>query len=65
VHKVRIPKFFIQSTHDEFGPRDQFARFFESLPEPKHLDWVEASDHFFNNNLGGLESVVERIGFER
>ncbi|MBV9269080.1 MAG: alpha/beta hydrolase [Acidobacteriaceae bacterium] len=65
VHCVRGPKYFVQSTHDQFGPRDEFAPFFDSLPPPKHLDWVEACDHFFNDNLGGFEHVIERIGMAR
>jgi hypothetical protein len=65
VYQVRTPKFFIHSTHDEFGPRQEMTEFFESLPEPKHMDWIEASDHFFRDNLGAYEAVVERIGRER
>lgn len=62
VHHVTIPKYFIQSTHDEFGPREDFERFYASVPEPKRLDWVEASDHFFKDALDSFEAVVERIG---
>jgi alpha/beta superfamily hydrolase len=65
VAEVRIPKYFIQSTHDEFGPRDQLAEFVETLPEPKHLDWVPAADHFFRDNLDGFEAVIERVGKTR
>ncbi len=65
VHEVRVPKYFVQSTNDEFGPRSEFAEFFESLPEPKHLDWVEAGDHFFKGSLGEFEAVIERIGRKR
>lgn len=61
-YEVQAPKHFIQSTNDEFGPRAEFSAFYESLPEPKSLDWVEASDHFFKDNLDGYEAVVERIG---
>lgn len=65
VYQLRVPKSFVQSTHDEFGPRADFAPFFESLPEPKHLDWVEASDHFFKDALDPFEAVIERIGSAR
>lgn len=65
VYEVSAPKHFVQSTHDEFGPRSEFTAFYESLPQPKHLDWVEAADHFFKDNLDGYEAVVERIGRER
>ncbi len=65
VHEVSVPKFFIQSTHDDFGPQPEMQQFFHELPEPKHLDWVTALDHFFKDNLDGYEAVVERIGRER
>ncbi len=65
VYQVRVPKYFVQSTNDEFGPRADFAPFFDSLPEPKHLDWVEASDHFFKDALNSFECVIERVGSTR
>jgi uncharacterized protein len=65
VYEVRVRKYFVQSTHDEFGPRAEFAQFYESLPGPKHLDWVESSDHFFRDNLPGYEEAIERIGNDR
>lgn len=65
VHDIQVPKYFIQSTHDSFGPRPELTVFYESLPQPKRLDWVEAVDHFFKDNLDGFEAVVERIGRER
>jgi uncharacterized protein len=65
VDQIRIPKYFVQSTNDEFGPRLEFAAFYESVPEPKHLDWVEAADHFFRDGLDAYEGVIERIGRAR
>lgn len=62
---VTIPKYFVQSTNDEFGPRPEFEQFYKSVPEPKHLDWVEAEDHFFKNALDAYERVIERIGSTR
>jgi uncharacterized protein len=62
VYAVRAPKFFVQSTNDEFGPRPQMAEFFATLEEPKELHWVPAADHFFKDNLDELESVIEKIG---
>jgi len=59
---VRAPKYFVQSTNDQFGPRVDFLPFYDSVPDPKHLDWVEAADHFFAGALDELEAVVERIG---
>jgi len=64
-HNVRVPKYFVQSTHDEFGPAAELKEFFEALPEPKRLEWVEASDHFFRDALDGFEAAIEAIGRRR
>lgn len=65
VYQVRVPKYFVQSTHDEFGPMPDLTEFFNTLPELKCLDWVPAEDHFFRNALDAYENVIERIGRER
>ena len=65
VYQVRIPKDFVQSTHDEFGPKPDFQAFYDSLPEPKSLVWVEAEDHFFRNGLDAYESEIFRLGQSR
>jgi uncharacterized protein len=65
VANVRVPKFFVQSTNDQYGPRADFLPFYETVPDPKHLDWVEASDHFFAGGLNEFEAVVEHIGGTR
>ena len=53
-----VPRVFIQSTRDQYGPREEFQPFFDALPEPKRLIWVEAQDHFF---AGGLEELEEAV----
>lgn len=65
VYRVHVPKYFVQSTQDEFGPAAELSEFFHSIPEPKHLDWVTAEDHFFTGSLDAYEAVIERIGQER
>ena len=65
VYHVAVPKYFVQSTHDVFGPRDEMAEFFESLPQPKQIDWVQSADHFFRDALDQFEAVVEAIGNAR
>lgn len=64
-YQVRVPKYFVHSTHDEFGPQAQLREFFESLPEPKRLEWVEASDHFFRDALDAFEAIIMGIGQTR
>jgi hypothetical protein len=53
-----IPKIFIHSTHDEFGPRIDFERLYAGVAEPKQLIWIDADDHFFANALEELEERV-------
>ena len=53
-----VPRIFIQSTHDEFGPRTEFERLYGMLPGPKQIHWIEAGDHFFAGGLDQLEEAV-------
>ena len=54
-----IPKIFIQSTHDEFGPRLELENAYARFAEPKELIFIEATDHFFAGALDALEQAVE------
>lgn len=65
VYHVHVPKFFVQSTNDAFGPADDLTEFFKTLPEPKHLEWIPAADHFFRDALDAFENAIERIGRDR
>jgi uncharacterized protein len=51
-----VPKIFIQSTHDQFSPREEFERVYAGFGEPKRVVWIDAADHFF---AGALEQVEE------
>jgi len=53
-----VPKIFIQSTHDEFGPRQELEALYTTLPPPKQIHWVEAANHFFAGALDHLEATV-------
>ena len=65
VREVQISKFFIHSTNDQYGPRPDMQAFFDSLPPPKQLSWIEAEDHFFRSSLDAYEAEVERVGLLR
>ncbi len=65
VQQVTVPKYFIHSTNDSFGPRPDMESYFETVPDPKHLEWVEASDHFFKDALDNYEAAVQRAGLAR
>jgi alpha/beta superfamily hydrolase len=56
--RCATPKVFIQSTHDEFGPRPALETMFETFAEPKRLVFVEAGDHFFAGALDAFEEAV-------
>jgi alpha/beta superfamily hydrolase len=65
VKSVSIPKYFVQSTNDVYGPRADFQAFFDELPQPKQLVWVEAADHFFRDSLDAYEAAIAQIGTHR
>jgi len=52
------PKIFLQSTHDQFGPRAELEAQYARCAPPKELHWIEAADHFF---AGALEELEERV----
>jgi alpha/beta superfamily hydrolase len=52
------PRVFIQSTRDQFGPLEEIEPMVASLPEPKKLVLIEASDHFFSDALEKLEEAI-------
>jgi hypothetical protein len=53
-----VPRVFIQSIHDQFGPRETMESYFAALTGPKELIWVEARDHFFADGLDQFEQAV-------
>jgi alpha/beta superfamily hydrolase len=53
-----VPKIFIQSTQDEYGPRAELEAMYATFARPKELHWIEASDHFF---AGALETLEDRV----
>ncbi len=58
LENCRIPRLFIQSTNDQFGPADELTALVAALPEPKRLVLVDAADHFFAGGLEKLEEIV-------
>ena len=56
-----IPRIFIQSTHDQFGPLETWEPVVRSLPEPKRVVLVEAADHFFGGALERLEQEIAAL----
>ena len=56
-----VPRIFVQSTRDEFGPVEELTALTETLPEPKQVFFVEAQDHFFAGALEELEETIARL----
>lgn len=53
-----VPRVFVQSTRDQFGPVAELEPLVASLRGPKRVVWVDGGDHFFAGNLDGLERAV-------
>ncbi len=53
-----VPRIFVHSTHDEFGPLEVWEPMVRALPEPKQIRLIEAKDHFFAGALEELEDVI-------
>jgi alpha/beta superfamily hydrolase len=53
-----VPKVFLQSTRDQYGPLSELEPLVASLAEPKKLIVVEAGDHFFAGALDQLELAI-------
>lgn len=62
VATITLPRIFVQSTHDEFGPRSEMEPWVASLPGPREIHWIEAKDHFFTGALEAFERVVQSFG---
>jgi len=56
-----VPRTFIQSTRDQYGPISDLEPLVAGLPEPKKLVLVEAGDHFFAGALDVLERAVASL----
>jgi alpha/beta superfamily hydrolase len=56
-----VPKYFVQSADDEHGPMWELEAAFAEFAEPKHLEFIEAGDHFFEGGLDELEAAIAAI----
>lgn len=59
-----VPKYFVQSSIDEHGPRKELEAAFQWFAEPKRLQFIEAGDHFFAGALDKLEEAIAAIAGE-
>lgn len=56
-----VPRYFVQSTNDEFGPLDELRKVVAELPDPKQLIEIPATDHYFAGALPELENAIAAI----
>jgi hypothetical protein len=56
-----VAKYFVQSTIDEHGPKEELEAAFEWFAEPKNLEFIDAGDHFFAGALDRLEEEITAI----
>lgn len=57
----QIPKYFVHSTNDVFGPKPELEKEFEKFSDPKTLHFIEAEDHFFAGALDELENTIASV----
>ena len=58
-----LPKYFVHSTIDVYGPKPELEKAFERFAEPKSLQFIEAGDHFFAGSLDALENTITALPF--
>jgi len=58
LQQCRVPKIFLQSTHDPYGPQAELETLFAEFADPKRLIWIDAADHFFAGALDAFEEQV-------
>src|ERR1700692_1320021 len=56
--RCTVPRLFVQSTHDQYGPRAELEQVVAELPDPKRVVFIEARDHFFEGGLQELEEAI-------
>ena len=56
-----VPRYFVQSTNDEFGPITELEPMVNALPQPRELILIPASDHYFAGGLQQLEDAIAVI----
>jgi uncharacterized protein len=62
LERCGLPKVFVQSTRDQYGPRPEFEKAYAGWAEPKRLVWIDAEDHFFAGALDRFEEAVFEAG---
>ena len=56
-----IPRYFVQSSNDEFGPIAELRPIVEALSGERRLVVIEAADHYFAGGLPQLEDAIASL----
>ncbi len=59
------PKIIVQSTQDQYGPRNELEALYPDFAEPKQIYWIEAADHFFRDGLDSLEQTIRQVALDQ
>lgn len=57
-----VPRIFVQSSNDQFGPIIEWKPLIEGLPGEKKMVIIDAKDHFFDGALPQLEDAIAGLG---
>ena len=55
----RKPKLLVSGARDQYGPRPELERLFQSFAGPKKLMVIEGADHFFEGRLREMREAIE------
>lgn len=55
------PKLIIHGTHDEVAPYRQTLEWFEQVPAPKSIVAVRGADHFFQEHLDEVRTIITKF----
>lgn len=60
--RLSIPRIFVHSTQDEFGPQPDLQLMYDLLWGPKQIHWIQSEDHFFKGAIGEFEACIHALG---
>jgi uncharacterized protein len=52
------PKLFVHGTADEIAPYDLAQQWFEKVPAPKQIVAIQGADHFFQEHLPEVQTLI-------
>lgn len=58
LHETGVPKLFISGDHDDFAPAAQLREVVSAAADPKKLQFIPNSDHFFTGRLELMQQAL-------